>query len=92
MRFKVKFSDAGFRVLDKRKQDSPLEHFHCFTASDHIFGVHAVFLPTLEKFGKTCQLLLAPNEIFLIQTTANTDGPHVVARFDVVSIQHPSYE
>jgi hypothetical protein len=41
------------------------------------------FLPTLEKFGRTAQLLLSPNEVHFVQTALNTDGPHVTARFDV---------
>jgi HUS1 checkpoint protein len=40
------------------------------------------FLPTLEKFGRTAQLLLSPTEVHLVQTSLNTDGPHVTARFD----------
>lgn len=42
------------------------------------------FLPTLEKFGKTCQLLLGPEELFFLQTGLNTDGPHVSLRFQAV--------
>lgn len=38
------------------------------------------FLPTLEKFGKTCQLLLGPDEVYLIQTSLNTDGVHSTAK------------
>ncbi|GLI58573.1 hypothetical protein VaNZ11_000200 [Volvox africanus] len=39
------------------------------------------FLPTIEKFGKTCQVLLGTDDINFIQTSLNTDGVHVTARF-----------
>ncbi|KAG2453525.1 hypothetical protein HYH02_001745 [Chlamydomonas schloesseri] len=39
------------------------------------------FLPTIEKFGKTCQVLLGTDEVHFIQTSLNTDGVHVTARF-----------
>mmetsp|Transcript_37394 Transcript_37394/g.94509 ORF Transcript_37394/g.94509 Transcript_37394/m.94509 type:complete len:187 (-) Transcript_37394:55-615(-) len=38
------------------------------------------FVPTLDKFGKTCQLLLGPQDVYFIQTGVNTDGVHVTAR------------
>uniref|UniRef100_A0A061RQ64 Checkpoint protein n=1 Tax=Tetraselmis sp. GSL018 TaxID=582737 RepID=A0A061RQ64_9CHLO len=38
------------------------------------------FIPTLEKFGKTCQVLLGPEDIHFIQTGINTDGVHITAR------------
>jgi HUS1 checkpoint protein len=44
------------------------------------------FLPTLEKFGRTAQLLLSPTEVHLVQTALNTDGPHVTARFDASTL------
>jgi len=44
------------------------------------------FLPTLEKFGRTAQLLLSPTEVHLVQTGLNTDGPHVTARFDAATL------
>mmetsp|Transcript_25779 Transcript_25779/g.66367 ORF Transcript_25779/g.66367 Transcript_25779/m.66367 type:complete len:283 (+) Transcript_25779:515-1363(+) len=49
--------------------------------SDH--GLRALekgFVPTLDKFGKTCQLLLGPQDVYFIQTGVNTDGVHVTAR------------
>lgn len=45
----------------------------------------ADFLPTIEKFGKTCQVLLGADEVHFIQTSLNTDGVHVTARFAAVS-------
>ncbi|GIL70826.1 hypothetical protein Vretifemale_1517 [Volvox reticuliferus] len=39
------------------------------------------FLPIIEKFGKTCQVLLGTDEVHFIQTSLNTDGVHVTARF-----------
>lgn len=44
----------------------------------------------LEKCGKTCQVLLSPDEVVLIQTQFNTDGIHACARFSVVSPQPAS--
>ncbi|EFN57453.1 hypothetical protein CHLNCDRAFT_142941 [Chlorella variabilis] len=38
------------------------------------------FLPTLEKLGKRCQLLLSPEDVHLIQAVADTDGLQVTAR------------
>lgn len=38
------------------------------------------FLPTLEKLGKRCQLLLGPEDVHLIQSPADTDGLQVTAR------------
>jgi HUS1 checkpoint protein len=42
------------------------------------------FLPTIEKFGKSCQLLITPEQFCLVQTTLNTDGPQVCARVNTV--------
>jgi len=39
------------------------------------------FLPTLEKCGKSCQLLLGADEVNFIQTPVNSDGACVSARF-----------
>jgi hypothetical protein len=47
-------------------------------------GPGAAFLPTLEKFGKTCQLLITPDQFCLVQTSLNTDGAHVCARVNTV--------
>lgn len=47
---------------------------------------NTAFLPTLEKFGRTAQLLLSPTEVHLVQTALNTDGPHVTARFDAATL------
>mmetsp|Transcript_25710 Transcript_25710/g.56021 ORF Transcript_25710/g.56021 Transcript_25710/m.56021 type:complete len:319 (+) Transcript_25710:108-1064(+) len=47
-------------------------------------GLHILekgFLPTFEKFGKSVQVLLGPDEVHFIQTSVNTDGCHVTARF-----------
>ncbi|PRW59440.1 DNA damage checkpoint isoform A [Chlorella sorokiniana] len=38
------------------------------------------FLPTLEKLGKRCQLLLSPEDVHLIQGVTDTDGLQVTAR------------
>ncbi|KAK9829193.1 hypothetical protein WJX72_004433 [[Myrmecia] bisecta] len=38
-------------------------------------------LPTLEKFGKSCQMLVGPEDLHLIQTGLNTDGMQITARW-----------
>lgn len=38
------------------------------------------FLPTLEKLGKRCQLLLTPDDVHLIHSVADADGLQVTAR------------
>lgn len=43
------------------------------------------FLPTLEKLGKRCQLLLSPEDVHFIQAVSDTDGLHVSARLANVS-------
>ncbi|KAG2498935.1 hypothetical protein HYH03_003125 [Edaphochlamys debaryana] len=47
------------------------------------------FLPTVEKFGKTCQLLFGEDEIHIIQTSLDTDGVHVTARFATSTLFSP---
>ena len=42
------------------------------------------FLPTLEKFGKSCHMLLSPEEVFFIQTAVNSEGAHLTAKINVV--------
>ena len=37
----------------------------------------AELLPALEKHGKTCQVLLGPVEVVLVQTTGDADGMHI---------------
>mmetsp|Transcript_21501 Transcript_21501/g.36658 ORF Transcript_21501/g.36658 Transcript_21501/m.36658 type:complete len:319 (+) Transcript_21501:144-1100(+) len=60
------------------------------TFTDH--GIRVLekgFLPTLEKCGKRLQMLLSEDEVNLIQTPLNTDGPCVNARFAVDVLFHP---
>ncbi|CAG9467567.1 unnamed protein product [Pedinophyceae sp. YPF-701] len=38
------------------------------------------FLPTLEKFGKTCQLLLSPTETHVVVPPDHADGALIVAK------------
>ena len=45
----------------------------------------AGLLPTLEKFGKTCQLLLGPDNLHFIQASQDTDGMQITASWAVVS-------
>lgn len=42
--------------------------------------LHRGFLPTLEKFGKSCQLLLSPEDVHLVQGPADADGLVITAR------------
>ncbi|GFR43925.1 hypothetical protein Agub_g5061 [Astrephomene gubernaculifera] len=46
------------------------------------------FLPTIEKFGKSVQVLLGTDEVHFIQTSLNTDGVHVTARFAAETLFH----
>ena len=45
------------------------------------------FLPTLEKLGKRCQVLLSPEDVHLIQAVTDTDGLQVTARLAKVCRQ-----
>jgi hypothetical protein len=45
----------------------------------------AAFLPTLEKFGKSCQALISPESFILVQTPIEADGAQVAVRFQCVS-------
>ena len=43
-------------------------------------GLSKGFAPTLEKFGRTVQALLGPEDVHLVQDASNTDGPYLTAR------------
>ena len=43
------------------------------------------FLPTLDKFGKKCSLLLSPEALYLVQDVNDADGMQVAARLCSVS-------
>lgn len=45
----------------------------------------AAFLPALEKCGKTCDVLLAPDTVDFVQTSLNTDDLAATAHFEVAS-------
>ena len=83
MKFKGTFSDRGLRTLQKGGKSNLVElgatqvEVTCCTCS-------AGLLPTLEKFGKTCQLLLSPEDLHFVQSTQDTDGMLIAARFAVV--------
>ena len=47
---------------------------------------HAEFLPCLEKHGKTCHMLLSPEDTYLIQTAEDADGMRIIARYTNVSL------
>jgi hypothetical protein len=44
------------------------------------------FLPTLERFGKVCQVLLTPDTVTLVQTPQEADGAQLTISFQVVSL------
>jgi len=47
------------------------------------------WLPALEKFGKTFQLLLTPEDLYLLQTGLDTGGPFVAARWAATAAWAP---
>ncbi|KAI8470282.1 MAG: DNA damage checkpoint protein [Monoraphidium minutum] len=47
------------------------------------------FLPTAEKFGKTCQLLITPEQFCIVQTQVNSAGAHVCARINTDVLFEP---
>ena len=49
--------------------------------------LHKGFLPTLEKFGKSCQMLLSPEDVHLVQGAADADGLVVTARLANVGLR-----
>jgi hypothetical protein len=58
-----------------------------FKAEITLEGMNALekqFLPTMEKFGKTCYLFLTPTDVHLIQDQDNADGTQTSARLDNV--------
>lgn len=57
------------------------------------YGLNALekhYLPTLEKFGKHCDLMLSPEDVYLIQDVTDADGMQIVARLSGVRRQLPS--
>ncbi|GAX73873.1 hypothetical protein CEUSTIGMA_g1323.t1 [Chlamydomonas eustigma] len=44
------------------------------------------FLPAMEKFGKTIQVLLSEEEVKLVQTPLDTDGAQVMASFPIEAL------
>jgi hypothetical protein len=45
----------------------------------------AAFIPTLEKFGKSAQVLISPDSVSFVQTPLEADGAQVCVRFQAVS-------
>ena len=87
MKFKADFTDHGLRTLEKGEHGLPnpsvAPSYRVVLVSE--INCCAGILPTLEKFGKTCQLLLGPEDLHLLQTAVNTDGVHTTARLAHVS-------
>ena len=91
MKFKAAFSDQGLGSLCKG------EPAHCLHAPVHlccrettvcfILRVSAGLLPALDKFGKTCQLLLGPQDVHFVQTSQDTDGVRITACWSTVRIE-----
>jgi hypothetical protein len=83
MKFKAVLTERGLRTLGKGEiahVPVPGMLFNMYNAE----CCCAAFLPTFEKFGKTCQLLLGPTDIHLIQTAEDTGGAYLTARLAVV--------
>lgn len=51
--------------------------------------LHRGFLPTLEKFGKHCLLLLSPEDVHLVMGPSDADGLVVTARIANVVLFDP---
>ena len=86
MKFKGTFSDRGLRALEKSNSVSlNLNKVVLGSGSRKQESKSAGLLPTLEKFGKTCQLLLGPDNLHFIQASQDTDGMQITASWAVVS-------
>ena len=48
----------------------------------------AEFLPCLEKHGKSCTLLLNPDDVHVIQQASDTDGMQITVRWARVRPRH----
>jgi hypothetical protein len=46
----------------------------------------AAFIPTLEKFGKSAQVLVSPEQVSFVQTPLEADGAQVCVTFKAVSV------
>lgn len=82
MKFKGTFSDRGLRALEKSMKYRYKYTFVGFDWDTAFAGL----LPTLEKFGKTCQLLLGPDNLHFIQASQDTDGMQITASWAVVRV------
>ena len=51
--------------------------FKAVISDDGLRLLRKGFAPSLERFGKTAQVLLGPEDVHLFQDTNNTDGPYV---------------
>lgn len=49
----------------------------------------AEFLPCLERHGKVCRALLSPTELYLVQTTEESDGMLITLRLTMASHSLP---
>ena len=89
MKFKAAFSDQGLGSLCKGESACYLHgpvHLCCReTTVCFSPGVSAGLLPALDKFGKTCQLLLGPQDVHFVQTSQDTDGVRITACWSTVN-------
>ena len=67
-----------------KKVRMSLRAWCCIGIATYSIAHPSGLLPTLEKFGKTCQLLLGPEDLHLVQTSQDTDGMQITARWAVV--------
>jgi len=86
MKFKATISHEGLRILT---QSAAALHYtvvalHCTGRRvTHSVSV-AELLPALEKHGKTCHVLLGPEEVCLLQTTGDADGMQIFISLGLV--------
>ena len=80
MKFKGTLSCQGLRRLEKGIWSCAICCLFC--ASCVLSGVSAPeFLPCLEKHGKSCTLLLNPDDAHVIQQSSDTDGMQLTVRW-----------
>eukprot|EP00884_Botryococcus_braunii_P015936 jgi/Botrbrau1/3025/Bobra.0070s0021.1 len=55
-----------------------------------IWALEKGLLPTLDKHGKTCQILISPDDLHIFQLpSTDTDGMHIVARWTNAALFEP---
>jgi HUS1 checkpoint protein len=59
--------------------------FKATISLDGLMALERRYLPTLEKFGKRCAVLLSPSEVYLVQDAHEADGMQISASLSAVS-------